>query len=207
MKPIQIIALFLFVLTVSAKAQLLLNPGDVYTYTFHSLPEVVPALADERNIGGMYFHISSYDPTTDFLFVEMFENSTNDPIITSFVAEYIYDGSGGQDVWADLQGTVRFTMLSGSVTLESITTFYQVPFTAESSQRHQLTFIPLRGTALLEQRVPCAGPTAGGQWRNHGDYVTTLNKVAKELIAQGLLTNQESQDFLHAASLSGCGKK
>jgi hypothetical protein len=196
----------LLALTLSAKAQLLLNPGDVYTYQFNSLPEVVSVPPDERSLGGFYFHVSSYDPVTDFLMVEMFENSTNEPPLVSFVTEFTSDGYGAEGLWADFQGTVRFTMLSGSVTLDSITTLFQVPFTAESSQRHQLTFIPARGAGLLERLVPCSGPASGGTWKNHGAYVSTLGKTARDLVAQGLLTLDEADAALKAASASTCGK-
>src|SRR5262249_46362313 len=39
----------------------------------------------------------------------------------------------------------------------------------------------------LDQLVPCEGPASGGDWRNHGQYVSTFAHAANAFLAQGLI--------------------
>jgi hypothetical protein len=60
----------------------------------------------------------------------------------------------------------------------------------------------------LNQLVPCEGPRGTAEtWRNHGQYVSTLTKFAKDFVNMGLLTNKEKGDIVSAAARSSCGKK
>jgi hypothetical protein len=63
------------------------------------------------------------------------------------------------------------------------------------------------GGFTLEELVPCAGPTTGGAWRNHGQYVSAAMKAARGLFEQGSITRQEQRALISAASRSDCGKK
>ncbi|HEY0549093.1 MAG TPA: hypothetical protein VGF13_05790, partial [Verrucomicrobiae bacterium] len=101
---------------------------------------------------------------------------------------------------------VRFTMLLGSVTLESHFFFHEVPTSSTTWERHQLTVIPGGGTSLLAQLVPCIGPVSGGAWKNHGQYVSAIAKAARDLVRQGLLTQQERNAAVQEAAHSSCGK-
>src|ERR1044071_9283982 len=94
MKPNQIICVILLTMAGSVQAQVLLKTGDVYTYQFNSLPEGMPSPGVvDRPVGGFSFVLSAFNPATDVLFVEMFENSTNEPPIETFVAEAFTDGT------------------------------------------------------------------------------------------------------------------
>jgi hypothetical protein len=64
-----------------------------------------------------------------------------------------------------------------------------------------------RGPELLESLVPCAGPRDGGRWKNHGEYQSTLVQVARQLVAEGLLTKNEMRRSIADAARSDCGKK
>jgi hypothetical protein len=209
MKLIRGTFIVLCTLIASAQAQVLLQPGDVFTYTFTSLPQVVPGAGmSDVPTGAFGFTVSSFDAGTDMLFVEMFENGTNEAPLLTFVTEATSDGSSFPNAWSDFQGTVRFTMLSGSVTLESILFFHEVLLGPGTWERHQLAVVPTRGGAdLLQQRVPCAGPVSGGAWRNHGQYVSAVTRVARDLVSQGLLTKQERRSAIRDAAHSQCGKK
>jgi hypothetical protein len=61
--------------------------------------------------------------------------------------------------------------------------------------------------AVIAQLVPCGGPISGGKWKNHGQYVSTMNKVTAALVAQHLITPEEQATYVWAAARSKCGKK
>jgi hypothetical protein len=208
MKLIQTTSILVLALAASAHGQVLLNTGDVFTYQFTSLPAAVTAsFPVQAPAGGFSFSLSSFDASGDVLFVEMFENSTNESPVETFVTEALTDGTAIYGAWADFQGVVRFTMLAGSVTLESITFFHEVPLDAESRQLRQVTVVPVRGSGLVELRVPCTGPRPGRRWKNHGEYVSAVRKAVKQLLIEGGISKLEAEDILEAAARSNCGKK
>jgi len=53
----------------------------------------------------------------------------------------------------------------------------------------------------LDQLVPC-----DGDWRNHGEYVSTLASLSQEFVDAGWITNEERAAIVSAAAQSGCGK-
>jgi hypothetical protein len=59
----------------------------------------------------------------------------------------------------------------------------------------------------VEQLVPCAGPRAGGTWRNHGQYVSSIARTSGQFVRQGLMTEEEQEDLVSAAAQSNCGQK
>src|SRR5215204_1183926 len=85
--------------TVLGHSQVPLQPGDVYTYTFTNLPQLVPGPVTETPVGGFTVHVSSFDAASDQLFVEMFENSTNEAPLVSFVQETAMDGASSMSAW------------------------------------------------------------------------------------------------------------
>jgi len=195
-------------LALAVHGQVLLQPGDSFTYTFTNLPDVVPGGGvSDVPVGGFTGTVSSFDAVTDVLFVEMFENGTNEAPLLTFVQETANDGSAYSNAWADFQGTVRYTMLSGSVTLENLIFFYEVPTGPDTWEQHQLAVIPVRQSIRLEDLVPCSGPVGGGIWKNHGQYVSAIARASRDLLRQGLMTKQEGQAAIREAAHSSCGKK
>jgi hypothetical protein len=195
---------------VGVQAQLTLHQGDSIVLRFDSLPEIIyPSESfGSEAAGGVSFKMSGFDVAQDALQFELFENSLSSGPAVSVVAEQANDGTlmppGG---WADFQGVVRFTMLTGSITFEEITFFHVVPVDATSGERHQLVIVPTPGTNLIHALAPCAGPAAGGTWKNHGQYVSTMAKVSRQLVADGLLTRQQRAEIIAHAAQSTCGKK
>src|SRR5207302_2353793 len=59
----------------------------------------------------------------------------------------------------------------------------------------------------IDQLAPCAGPVAGGTWRNHGQYVATVAKVAQSFYKAGLITIHERNAIVRAAAKSDCGRR
>jgi hypothetical protein len=65
------------------------------------------------------------------------------------------------------------------------------------------TLIP----GLIDQLVPCAGPTLDQTWKNHGQYVSAVSNLTAVLLNDGLITIADQDEFLSDASRSDCGKK
>jgi hypothetical protein len=59
----------------------------------------------------------------------------------------------------------------------------------------------------LEQLVPCAGPLAGGTWRNHGQYVSAVAQAAQRFVLEGLFSPEQKAAAVQAAAHSDCGKQ
>src|SRR5262245_27006353 len=107
----------------SARCQVTLNAGETYTYEFAALPltgfTVVGAPSGLLAVG---VNASSLQPG-DALRFEMFEGS---PHGTPSFSRTVTADSAPLDfhglvygVWDDLQGSVRFTMISGSAVIDS----------------------------------------------------------------------------------------
>jgi YVTN family beta-propeller protein len=58
----------------------------------------------------------------------------------------------------------------------------------------------------IPQLAPCAGPSPGTLWRNHGAYVSTVTYVAERFLAAGLITSAQKDAIVAAAAQSSCGK-
>lgn len=107
------------------RAQLLLNPGDQWTYRFDSLPRTGSTNAFVATAGGSFeFTIDGGTlQDGDQLVYEMFEGTTLDtPICSGTLAA----GSPATLVcsvpgaWQQMQGAIRFRMLAGSVAVDHI---------------------------------------------------------------------------------------
>jgi hypothetical protein len=59
----------------------------------------------------------------------------------------------------------------------------------------------------IDQLVPCAGPSSGGTWNNHGQYVSAVAQTAGAFSAAGLITDAEQAAIVRAAAQSNCGRK
>jgi hypothetical protein len=57
----------------------------------------------------------------------------------------------------------------------------------------------------IEQLIPCAGPSAGSSWRNHGAYVREVSRICNELLAAGIITQAEKDAIMAGAAGSTCG--
>src|SRR4029453_5087121 len=43
----------------------------------------------------------------------------------------------------------------------------------------------------IDQLVPCNGPTDGSKWKNHGQYVSAVEKVSESFVSSGLITKKQ----------------
>lgn len=62
------------------------------------------------------------------------------------------------------------------------------------------------GGCSISQLVPCSGPTTGGYWKNHGEYVSSVAKTTEGFVAAGLITEAEKGAIVSKAGRSNCGK-
>jgi hypothetical protein len=57
----------------------------------------------------------------------------------------------------------------------------------------------------IDQLVPCAGPAAGGIWKNHGEYVSGVAQVSEEFVKEGLISQADQDAIVSEAAKSNCG--
>jgi hypothetical protein len=57
----------------------------------------------------------------------------------------------------------------------------------------------------IDQIAPCSGPTSGGTWKNHGEYVSTVAHTVEAFLEQGLITEDQAEEILAQAAQSNCG--
>jgi len=129
--------------------QLLLQPGQSWTYQFSTLPFTgVVSVFTANPQGSLQFTVNSlsWQPGA-VLHYEMFENSTAEPPIASGTLSSPPPFSGSSQSlssWQDRQGAVRFTMTAGSATVDSITLQAIVSGPSLSSYNvYSDTFVPV----------------------------------------------------------------
>ena len=108
-----------------ADGQLLLNPGDQWTYQFDVLPRTGSTNAFLATPGGSFeFTINgSTLQDGDLLTYEMFESATNEAPICSGTVTSASPRTLACNVpgaWQPLHGAIRFKMVTGSVTVDTV---------------------------------------------------------------------------------------
>jgi len=117
MKAILILLVVFFGLDLPLHSQISLNPGDAYTYEFTTLSLGGTAFSPPRGCFGVDMSI----PVGGQVRYEAFENNVSDvPWGSGEIAASQGLFTCGQQKWQDLQGVVRFTVLSGSAQLNSM---------------------------------------------------------------------------------------
>lgn len=109
----------------SVHAQLMLNPGQTWTYSFGSLPFIGNTNAFTTSPQGIFsFTVNGGTlQTGDLLSYEMFESS---PSLTPICSGTMNGSSpatlscSSPGAWQDREGSVRLTMVSGSVTVDTV---------------------------------------------------------------------------------------
>jgi hypothetical protein len=165
MQITRIASAILLALATSAHGQVLLNTGDVFTYSFKAIPSTGPgSCSGEAPAGGFNLNLApdSFNANEDVLFVEMFENDTKEAPLTTFVAESFADGIALSDAWADFQGTVRFTMVSGSVILQRLSFFRKTPLEADTCNTYELAVVPRAHPASSRTLITIQGSVSQG---------------------------------------------
>jgi len=127
MKKIVLLCLALLSGSPRASSQVVFAEGDSFTYAFNSTnlllagsppPPYQPVFGET----GVQIHDTDLPPGTTLRY-EMFENSTSGTSICTRLITAPWPAGAFCDVdnvWGDLQGAVRLTMLSGSVTIDAV---------------------------------------------------------------------------------------
>ena len=163
MKNLGFVFTFMFSLCLPCYSQLALTPGQVWEYTFDTLPRIGSVPVFGNNPGGtLQFTVnSSTFQSGDMLRYQMFENSTMEaPICSGLMSSAPpYDLSCTSDFsWQDRQGALRFTMLSGSVTIDSIMLKAVVAGPSLSSYDvYSSTFVPVPEPGTMTLAALAAG--------------------------------------------------
>ena len=155
MKKLSLVAITFLSAQLVGNAQLTLNSGDVWTYPFASLPFVGNTNAFTTFPQGIFsFTVNgSTLQSGDLLSYEMFEST---PSLTPICSGTMTGGSSttlscsSAGAWQDREGAVRFTMVSGSLTVDSVTLRAIVSGPSLSSfEVYSSTFTPVPEPANL----------------------------------------------------------
>jgi len=146
------------VFCLTAVGQLVLGPGESWSYAFSSLSRTGSVSAFVENPNGAF--TLTVDGTTfqsgDQVLYEMFEDSESDAPICSGIMTSIPPSTAtceSAGSWQDLQGVVRLTMLSGSLSVTGLTLRVVKPGVSLSSYDvYVSTFVPIRSPRLSAVR-------------------------------------------------------
>lgn len=127
---------------VPCHAQLTLNPGDRYVFSFSELPDTQVGQFGFSPSGGVFIHLADFESEADQLQFHIFEETPDKLYVAGGIAEATTDGTAMPDAFSDFDGGVVFEMLAGSVTLLDMTFFFQEPIGDVESRRYTLTIIP-----------------------------------------------------------------
>jgi hypothetical protein len=59
----------------------------------------------------------------------------------------------------------------------------------------------------IDQIALCSGPAAGGTWKNHGQYVSSVAHAVEGFVAQGLISAEQAEEIIAQAARSDCGRR
>src|SRR6266404_1117263 len=152
-------------------SQLVLTPGQTWTYEFSSLPFRGSTNAFLTTVHGEFgFTVNSASlQTGDALGYQMFENNiAESPICSGMLMAGDPNSTicSSPQAWQDFQGAVRFQMLVGSVTVDNVTLRSITPSPSLSSYFvYESSFTPVPEPATW--RLLCVSLGAGllVQWR------------------------------------------
>jgi hypothetical protein len=145
MKTSHLVVFGLFIATATVRAQSTINAGDAFYYGFNGLPRVQTAVPGGGQFGqvSLVFEPSSMDPLDSFT-LEMFETDATGASMASVhgtgTSSYLSCSAGG---WQDLQGGMRLTIQSGSVTLNTIDFVVVTTAAPGLINVYQATFVPV----------------------------------------------------------------
>ncbi len=143
------------VISISAHAQgfIHLAAGQSYTHSFTSLPYVGVAHDAARAFAYWTFTNGTSYPVGTQVLLEMFETSEMEPPIDShlkpifsYEVEQVHGLIGVFRGWADLQGAMRVTVVSGAVDLSRVR---MTVFQSEFSLYEQVVSVPEPSSLLL----------------------------------------------------------
>jgi len=155
MKTMLLFVAFCAAFVSMASAQLQLNSGESFSYSFSNLPKTGSVPVFGSNPGGtMQVTVNNGSfQSGDQLKLEMFESVFTDPAICSAIMNSAppYTTSCTSDfAWQDQQGAIRLTMQSGSAIIDSITVKAIVSGPSLSSYDvYSVTFTPVPEPGVL----------------------------------------------------------
>ena len=177
MKKVHLICVAILAFCLPCFSQLVLSPGQVWDYSFDTLPKTGSVPVFGNNPGGtLQFTVNSSSfQSGDLLRYEMFENSTTEAPICSRLMSSAppYDLSCSSDFsWQDRQGAIRLSMLSGSVTIDSVTLKAIVAGPSLSSYDvYSTTFTPVPEPGTVTLLLVSATVAICGVVRRYGGHL------------------------------------
>jgi len=200
-------------LLIAWSQELVLNAGQSVTWTFKHVPpllvasgppgadfEVIPYVLGSRWESSFQIEVFETNSGDTPRYMVTVPGSPGAPLMSG--PEYSVQ-CGGTNLWQDLQGAVRLTVLSGSIRFE-----HPGIEIMTSASGYNLYGLQLEGEQpnAVERFLPCAGPAAGRTWADHGQFVAAVVEAADLILAQGLISERDREAVIAQAARSDCGK-
>jgi hypothetical protein len=150
MKTRTVLAIVLLAASLPARSQGVMNAGDSFTYHFVELPffqRMTPPLLTPNGQFVLSFNNATLD-STDSLRMEMFEGTPDGPVISQLTLDSSTFPSWAPLVtspsaWADHEGSIRVTALSGSFAINEVIVQRNDVVLAGSIDIYQLRITPV----------------------------------------------------------------
>ena len=178
----------------------LVNKG--FGFAYNVTAEVVSAPASLRISNPLvhFVHPTDTDPTPLATVMPLSTSTSVDAVTILAVRRDNEDERDGDDA-GNLDGDHRDGRRDNRRDPCDVVT-WRVRFTTSTGETLSKDIHP-----TIAQLCPCAGPAAGGTWKNHGAYVSCVTHVAKEFVQGGLIAERQKDALVRAAAQSVCGGK
>jgi hypothetical protein len=151
---------------------------------------------------------NAYAPVSQFSFAGGVTTANMQFAIGSNGTIYLGDGLGGGTAYTSggsflgaFALPVAATPPPNGVTPYISTDQTGAVFVFDATGFHQY----LDQAGVIDQMVPCAGPRPGVSWKNHGQYVAEVIRVATSFLANGIITREQRDAIVRTAARSDCG--
>jgi hypothetical protein len=151
---------------------------------------------------------NAYAPVSQFTFASGVTTANMQFAIGSNGTIYLGDGLGGGTAYTSggsFLGAFALPVPANpppnGVTPYVSTDLTGAVFVFDGTGFHQY----LDQAAVIDQMVPCAGPGPDVSWKNHGQYVAEVIRVATSFLANGIITREQRDAIVRNAARSDCG--
>jgi hypothetical protein len=181
MKNFCLVCTVFLLLPIAGRCQFWLNTGDVYTYEFTNFTAAGTTTASPGAI--LQLGMSGADGNEGFL-LEIFENNTSEPPLLRFPdIRFLPNPIVLGNAWQDRQGVVRFTITSGSVSLDILIGSIVYPNGQMYAEIFDFGDADLDG--VMDDKDQCPNTPRGQIVDEHGCTTQRVTTIVAEVGAPG----------------------
>ena len=180
MKKLCLVYTVLLLLPIAGRGQVLLNPGDSYTFVFTNFSYAGTVTTTSPGVS-LSFSMNGVEGT-EGLMLEVFENNTSEaPLVTVRDIRLLLNPVRFGNAWSDRQGVVRFTVTSGSVALNGVFASIVYPNGEVYEEFFQIIVTDNDDDGVMDHEDQCLDTPRGAVVDEHG---CTLAPLATTIVAE-----------------------